>query len=63
VFTSSGFSIRYFLHQLREQETGLDFSSPLKSRYRADDFVFSETSREGLQRSPTLTALFVLRPS
>jgi 2-polyprenyl-3-methyl-5-hydroxy-6-metoxy-1,4-benzoquinol methylase len=63
VFTSAGFSIRYVLHQLREQETGLDFSSPAKSRYGIDDFVFRETSREGLQHTPTLTALFVLRPS
>ncbi|MCU1244786.1 MAG: Methyltransferase type 11 [Acidobacteria bacterium] len=63
VFTSSGFSIRYFLHQPRRAESGLDFSSPAKSRYGIDDFAFSETSREGLQHTPTLTALFVLRSS
>jgi len=55
LFTTAGFAIRYFLHQLQDGQPMLDFASPAASRHTVDDFLFTETTGEGLRLTPTLT--------
>jgi SAM-dependent methyltransferase len=60
LFARTGFRAACFAHRMGQGSPAPDFGSPFPSRLSPSDFVFLETTRDGLYAEPNLTAVFLL---
>ena len=59
-FRAEGWHVCHWRHTHEHLES-LDFSSPLRSRWKPSDFVFEAATLERMYQQPTLSAVFELR--